>query len=66
VFSESDRIEPAPSEEILVRRGDTLSIRGRESPGVPVLAVGDPGLSTPPSSGFRREGSWRSNGRETG
>jgi 3-dehydroquinate synthase II len=43
VFSESDRIEPAASEEILVRRGDTLSIHGRESPEVPILAVGDPG-----------------------
>jgi len=41
VLSESDRIEPSPSEEFLVRRGENLSILGQDSPIVPILAVGD-------------------------
>ncbi|HKN05987.1 MAG TPA: 3-dehydroquinate synthase II, partial [Thermoplasmata archaeon] len=43
VLAENDSFEPAPAEEMLVRRGDTLTVRGQETAPVPILAVGDPG-----------------------
>jgi 3-dehydroquinate synthase II len=42
VVPESDPLEPGTGEEVLVRRGQTLTTRGSGSPSIPIVAVGDP------------------------